>query len=118
MLGVGLGEPSHRRQGDPVADASEHVLKIAPLLCVVEHFGGRDRQDAVLRGAIAHAPFLRPFAWPAVARDHHIQPIAERLAQLFGHEQWIGTAGDEAPVAAPQRNQPLGAIANLAPRHL
>ena len=73
-----------------LADAGQHILKIAPGGLVIQHLDGCDTGQAVTLGPLAQAGFLGGLLRAPVPRHEGVEPIAEGVVQVVGYEDRIG----------------------------
>ena len=100
-----------------MADAGENVLKIAACRCVVQHLGGGDQREAGALGMPAHPCLLANLLGAAMPAHHHVQPVAERIAHRRDDRARLIVPNQQAPVAAPKRDEPLRPRADFRPGH-
>ena len=117
VLGVRLGQPSGGGQRHAVADAGEDILKRAARRRVVEHLGGGDQGKTGALGMAAHARLLANLLGAAMSDHHRVEPVAERLAHRCDDRAGRLVPDQQASVAAPERDEPLGPRAELRPGH-
>ena len=115
VLRVGLDQASRAGERDSVADAGEDVLEPAPRGVVVEHLGGGRRGDAVAARPLPQPPLPRRLVRPAVAGHQRVEPVAEGVPEVPGDERGFRLPHQQALLAAPQRHEPAGVGADLAP---
>ena len=117
VLGIGLDQPAGGGEGDAVADAGEDILKIAACRCVVEHLGGGDQGEAGALGVPAHACLPAHLLGAAMSAHHRVQAVAERVVHRRDDPVWHFIPDQQAPIAAPERNEAVGPRADLRPGH-
>ena len=115
VLGVRPDQPAGGGERDAVADAGQDVLQVAARRRVVQHLGGGDQGQAGAPGMPAQAGFPAHFLGAPVPCRQRVQPVAERLPQRPGDRARLRAPDQQAPIAAPERNEPPGPLAHLRP---
>ncbi len=96
-----------------MANAGEHVVKLAPVRRVVEHLRRRDEGHAVPARQPAQTPVGGWIVRAAVTRVREVERVAEGVAQR-GERALLG-GGRGGP--GPQRDEPARSLADLLDRH-
>jgi hypothetical protein len=131
VVGEQIGERPRRREGvqviaageltggvyrDPVPDAGENVLQGAPGRAVIEDLLPGDDGQAPAGGAGAQAGLLHGFLGLAVPGGERVEAVAEGLAQgAADGRRWFVLGGEQAALAAPEGQQPLGVCTDVGP---
>jgi hypothetical protein len=98
------------RERHAVANARQHVLQRTPRTRVIAHLARGDERDVRLAGTRTHARLAHDVVGLAMAEQHRVQAIAERVAQIAHDIR--GLFG-----IAPPRDHAGRPRADLGPRH-
>ncbi len=82
---------------------------------MVQHLAAGNGREVVALGTTSQAFLLPRLLGTVVTRDERVEPVAEGILQIVGHEERIDLADQQAAIAAPQGDHALGVGADLAP---